>query len=51
MRTKLKPTTRFEKVPISIWKVSGKPMTIDEFIEEGSGLIQISKDPRTYALR
>jgi len=25
-----------EKVPISIWKVSGKPMTIDKFIEEGS---------------
>jgi uncharacterized membrane protein YkvA (DUF1232 family) len=39
MRTKLKPTTRFEKVPISIWKVSGKPMTIDEFIEEGSGRV------------
>jgi|SRR6266478_5145385 hypothetical protein len=36
MRTKLKSTTRFEKVPMSIWKVAGKPVTIDEFIEEGS---------------
>ena len=32
-------TTRFEKVPISIWKVSGKPVAIDEFIEEGSGCV------------
>ena len=32
-------TTRFEKVPISIWKVSGKPVTIDEFIEEGRGSV------------
>jgi hypothetical protein len=36
MRPKLKSTTRFEKVPIGIWKVSGKRVTIDEFIEEGS---------------
>ena len=36
MRMELKSTTRFEKVPISIWKVFGKPVTIDEFIEEGS---------------
>jgi hypothetical protein len=39
MRTKLKSTTRVEKVPISIWKVSGKPVAIDEFIEEGSGCV------------
>ena len=31
----MKSTTRFEKVPITIWKVSGKPVTIDEFIEKG----------------
>ena len=36
MRPKLKSTTRFEKAPIGIWKVSGKRVTIDEFIEEGS---------------
>jgi hypothetical protein len=39
MRTKLKSTTRFEKVPINIWKVSGKPVTIDEFIEGGRGCV------------
>jgi hypothetical protein len=37
MRTKIKLATGFEKVPISIWKFSGKPVTIDEFIEAGSG--------------
>jgi uncharacterized membrane protein YkvA (DUF1232 family) len=39
MRTKLKSTTRFEKVTISIWKVAGKSVTIDEFIEEGSNRV------------
>jgi uncharacterized membrane protein YkvA (DUF1232 family) len=33
-------TTRFEEVPISIWKVSGKPVTIDEFIEEGRASVE-----------
>jgi uncharacterized membrane protein YkvA (DUF1232 family) len=37
MKSRLKPTTRVEKVPISTWKISGKRVTIDEFIEEGSG--------------
>jgi uncharacterized membrane protein YkvA (DUF1232 family) len=36
MRTTSKSTIRFEKAPLSIWKISGKPVTIDEFIEEGS---------------
>ena len=36
MRPKLESTTRIEKVPLGIWKVSGKRVTIDEFIEEGS---------------
>jgi hypothetical protein len=35
----LKSTTRFEKMPISIWKVFGKPVTIDEFIEQGGGCV------------
>jgi uncharacterized membrane protein YkvA (DUF1232 family) len=39
MRPKLRSTTRFEKVPIGIWKICGKPVTIDEFIEEGSDRI------------
>jgi uncharacterized membrane protein YkvA (DUF1232 family) len=39
MRTKLKPRTRFEMAPISVWKVSGKRVTIDEFIEEGRGCV------------
>src|SRR5215831_3332423 len=39
MRTKIESATGFEKVPISIWKVSGKPVTIDEFIAAGSGRV------------
>jgi uncharacterized membrane protein YkvA (DUF1232 family) len=36
MRPELKSTNRLEKVPLSIWRVSGRQVTIDEFIEEGS---------------
>jgi len=36
MRTEIESATGFEKVPISIWKISGKPVTIDEFIAAGS---------------
>jgi uncharacterized membrane protein YkvA (DUF1232 family) len=39
MRTELKSTTRFEKGPINIWKVFGKQVTIDEFIDEGSACV------------
>jgi hypothetical protein len=35
VKTKSKLTTPFANMPISVWKVSGKPVTIDEFIEEG----------------
>jgi hypothetical protein len=35
MKTKSKLTTPFANMPISVWKVSRKPVTIDEFIEEG----------------
>jgi uncharacterized membrane protein YkvA (DUF1232 family) len=33
---KVKSTTSFAKAPLSIWKVCGKRVTIDEFIEAGS---------------
>jgi uncharacterized membrane protein YkvA (DUF1232 family) len=36
MRTKVKSTTSLVEAPLSIWKVCGKPVTIDEFIEAGS---------------
>ena len=36
MIRKLKSKTVQEITPISIWKVAGKPVTIDEFIENGS---------------
>ena len=39
MRTELKPTARFEEVSTNIWKVFGKPVTLDEFIEEGNGSV------------
>ena len=39
MKPKSKLTTPFANVPISVWKVSGKPVTIDEFIEEGIGCV------------
>jgi hypothetical protein len=34
MKTKLKPTARFEKVPIGIWKVSGKRVTLESINAE-----------------
>src|SRR6266478_7083072 len=49
MKTKPKPTTPFANVPISVWKVSGKPVTIDEFIEEGIGCVDATVFH--YALR
>jgi hypothetical protein len=49
MKTKSKPTTPFANVPISVWKVSGKPVTIDEFIEEGIGCVDATAFH--YALR
>ena len=36
MSRKLKSKTVEESARISIWKVAGRPVTIDEFIEEGS---------------
>ena len=36
MIRKLKFKTVQETTPISIWKVAGRPVTIDEFIEDGS---------------
>ena len=48
MKTKSKLTTPFANVPISVWKVSGKPVTIDEFIEEGIGCVDATA---TTALR
>jgi uncharacterized membrane protein YkvA (DUF1232 family) len=36
-------------VPISVWKVSGKPVTIDGFIEEGIGCVDATAFH--YALR
>jgi uncharacterized membrane protein YkvA (DUF1232 family) len=49
MKTKSKPTTPFANVPVSVWKVSGKPVTIDEFIEEGIGCVDATAFH--YALR
>jgi hypothetical protein len=36
MRPESKSTTRLERAPLTIWKVSGRRVTIDEFIAEGS---------------
>jgi uncharacterized membrane protein YkvA (DUF1232 family) len=36
MIKKLKFKTLQQTTPISIWKVAGRPVTIDEFIEDGS---------------
>src|SRR6516162_2656466 len=36
MMRKLKLKTVRESAPSSIWKVAGRPVTIDEFIEDGS---------------
>lgn len=36
MITKLRFKTVKERDPISIWRVAGRPVTIDEFIEDGS---------------
>jgi uncharacterized membrane protein YkvA (DUF1232 family) len=36
MRTTSKSTTGFAKRPLDIWKVSGRSVTLDEFIQEGS---------------
>ena len=33
---KSKFKTIYERTPISIWKIAGRPVTIDEFIEDGS---------------
>jgi hypothetical protein len=49
MKTKSKPTTPFANEPISVWKVSGKRMTIDELIEEGFGCVRATAF--RYALR
>ena len=36
MSRKLKSKTIQESAPISIWKVAGRPVTIDDFIEQGT---------------
>ena len=36
MIRKSKFKTIYERTPISIWKIAGRPVTIDEFIEDGS---------------
>jgi hypothetical protein len=36
MSRKLKSKTIQESAPISIWKVAGRPVTVDEFIEQGT---------------
>ena len=36
MIRKSKFKTIYERTPISIWKIAGRPVTIDEFIEYGS---------------
>src|ERR1700741_3600148 len=36
MSRKLKSKTVQESAPINIWKVAGRPVTIDEFIEDGA---------------
>lgn len=33
---KSKFKTIYERTPISIWKIAGRPVTIDKFIEDGS---------------
>jgi hypothetical protein len=49
MKTKSKLTTPFVNVPISVWKVSGRPVAIDEFIDEGIGCVDATGFH--YALR
>jgi uncharacterized membrane protein YkvA (DUF1232 family) len=49
MKTKSKPTTPFENVTINLWKVSGQPVTIDEFIERGIDCVDATGF--RYALR
>jgi hypothetical protein len=42
MRSESKSTTRLEQAPLTIWKVSGRQVTIDEFIEEGSDRMDVT---------
>ena len=49
MKTTSKLTTPFAIVPISVWKVSGRPVAIDEFIDEGIGCVDATAFH--YALR
>jgi hypothetical protein len=42
MRPESKSTTRLENAPLTIWKVSGRRVTIDEFIEEGSDRMDVT---------
>jgi uncharacterized membrane protein YkvA (DUF1232 family) len=49
MKTKSKPPTPFENVTIGLWKFSGKPVTIDEFIEKGIDCVDATGF--RYALR
>ena len=41
MIRKLKFKTVQETTPISIWKVAGRPVTIDEFIEDGASRLDV----------
>jgi len=43
MKTKSNSPTRLGKVATSPWKVSGTPVTIDEFIDRGSGCVDASE--------